>query len=775
MKTVKHAALMAGASLAAIAASPALAQDEPEATQTRAPLDTVVVTARRVEETLQQVPVAVTAVSQEDLADLGAENVGALQGVVPNLNIVQGRGSSSSANIFIRGVGQPDALATFDPAVGVYVDDVFYSRIRGALVDVYDVERIEVLRGPQGTLYGKNTNGGALKIITRKPGDEVRAAASLTVGSYNQIEATARLAGPIVEDKIAAGLSLYTGHRDGFVDDPLNNREYNDKDTFAIRGQLNFTPTENFELLITGDYTHESPRLTVGQAQNDLFAIDLDPDLNPLTPATAIVPLMSAPTEEWDYETSTTPGFQNSNELDHVGVSAQSTWCLNSAWTLKSISAYRSLVYDDYIDIDATVLELGDVFVGVDQDQTSQEFQLLYDNGGRFNGVVGLYWLNENIESTQIAFADDFLVVGSGVIPGGIPLAFERDIFDNLNLHSWAVFANGTLDLTDRLSASAGVRFTNEIKHYGRGTTTSFDPVGFEFQVRDEWDDISPAFSLDYQATENVLVYGRVSKGFKSGGFNGRANNPNEEQPYEPEEVWSYEAGFKGDLFDNRLRANAAVFYNDYKDFQARVSDTVQAPDPVTGNLVPTPVFTVLNAGALEIWGAELELLAAPTDQLTLQAAIGWLDAQYEEFLDERYPGGDRAPFEEPAFSPDLTLRAAAEYVVPLGGGKGELEFGGDVQYRGDMALAVDQSEQALLPLGTVQRIDSVFQDEYWLLDARVGWTSEDGHWGVTLHGENLTDELYKTDYQEFSSVGGIRTAYFGNPRTFSVRISWRN
>ncbi len=773
MTNPHRARLALSCAVAALAAGalsqPVLAQDEGETVRER---EVIVVTSRRQEETLQTVPGAVSAFSEAELLeDLAAENVGVLQGLVPNLNLVQGRGSSSSANIFIRGVGQPDALATFDPAVGVYVDDVYISRIRGALFDVYDIERIEVLRGPQGTLYGKNTNGGALRIVTRQPGDEFEANGRFSYGSYNAIEANASVSGPIAPGQLFGGATVYYGGRDGYVDDPITGDEYNDKDTFGLRGSLRWTPTSNVELSFAADYTHENPNLTVGQPVNGLFAVDIAP----LDPTLAIVPTFTPTGEEYDFVTATSlsragfPGseteLQNSNELDHWGVSATASWDLNDRWTLRSITAYRDLEYTDFIDIDATPLELGDVLVDVEQDQASQEFQVLY-NGDRLRGVGGVFWLNENIDSFQQAYADDFLLAA------GAPLPFTRDIEDSLSLHSWAAFANLVFDVNDRLSLTGGLRYTYELKRYSRGTTTTFDPVGVGFDVSEDWSDVSPLFSIDYQFTDEIFGYARFSRGFKSGGFNGRANNPNEEQPYDPEIVNSFEIGARTTWGGGRVILNGNVFYNDYQDFQARVSDTIDLPGP-GGALVPTAVFTVLNAGQLDIYGAEVEFLAEVYDNFTVDAQLGLLNAEYGEFLDQRYPGGDRADFEEPAFAPEITARLGGAYTWTFDN-IGELTLGASASYRDAHALAVDQSEQALLPFGTVDRIDEAFQEAYTLYDARLVLADFAGNWSAGIYGRNLSDEVYATDFQEFSSVGGIRTAYFGAPRTVTFQITAR-
>ena len=737
--------LLSTCALGALAV-PAYAQESEE---TALRQGEIVVTARRAEESLQDAPLAVSAFSEQALQDVSAENLGAIQGLVPNVNIVQGRGSNSSANIFIRGVGQPDALQTFDPAVGVYVDDVYLSRIRGALVDLFDLERVEVLRGPQGTLYGKNTIGGALKLVTRKPSlSGTDFDAELTVGDYSYGEGKIRWSAPLVEDKVGFSVSGLVSKREGFVKDPLfSGREYNDKDTVAGRIGLRFKQDDVFELNLQVDHTEESPSLTVGQATSPLFSLDL----SNFAPTIRFLPTGA----EFDYRTSTTPTLPNESELTHTGASATAVYTPNDAWTFKSVTAARDLDHEDYIDIDATPLELGDVFVGVDQDQYSQEFQVNYDAGGRFSFVGGVFGMVEEIESLQFAFADDFLTFF------GFPLAFTREIGDDLTTTSFALYGEGRYDVTDRLSAALGLRYTHEEKDYSRYTFTSLAPTPFSFSVTDSWEDVSPALTLDYDLTDDAMLYARYAQGYKSGGFNGRANNPGEQQPYDPEKVNSYEAGLKTSWMGGRLVANTAVFYNDYEDFQARVSQTVDNPTP---GQPPVIALTVLNAGALEIWGWEFEGAWLPTDALTLTATLGYLNAEYGEFNDLRAPGGDRSG-QTPAFSPEWTGRLAGKYVFDLGE-MGDLALNADASYRSEMALAVDNAN-----LVTGVRFPGMWSEDYWLYNANLTWSL--GSWRAVLWGKNLSDEVYRTDAQEFSSVGGIQTVYYGAPRTFGVTVGY--
>jgi iron complex outermembrane receptor protein len=736
-------ALCVGVSALAIGATPALAQEGQE--------EEIIVTARRTAESLQEVPASVSAFSEERMQQLGANDATGLQGAVPNLNIVQGRGSSNATNIYIRGVGQPDALQTFDPAVGFYVDDVYYSRIRGTQLELFDIERVEVLRGPQGTLYGKNTIGGAYRIVTRRPGQDPRGLFSVTLGDYGLLESRIAGSGP-VSDTLAIGGALFGTSRDGYVTNPVTGEEYNNRNAWGGRLQAAWDPTNDLSVDFAVDYAAEDNALTMGQPTNTLTTLFGVPIL--VLPATP---------PEFNFTARPTPGLPNSSELAHGGASLNVTWDVNDVLSLRSITAYRELNYDDYIDIDATQLETGDVFVGVDQDQISQEFQAIYETDAT-TLVGGVYYLQENVGSHQEAFADDLLTG-----PGGF--TFLRTVDDDLTTTSWAAFANGSFALTDRLNVGLGVRYTDENKDYFRTTSTFSSFPGFTLtparpnvNIDETWEDWSGMASFDYQAADNVLFYLRVAQGFKSGGFNGRANNPGEEAPYDPETVLSYEVGAKSDWMNGRLIANLALFYNDYQDFQARVSNLTT--DPGTG--LPSIELTVLNAGQLEISGAELELAFRPIDGLQLDAQIGYLDAQYGEFQDLRFVAfGNSRAFQEPAFSPDWTARIGAVYEMDLAS-VGTLTLSGSARYRSRMALAVDNTLT-----NSATELPGMFQDEYWLYDASLTWRPTD-ILSIALQGRNLSDEVYRTDAQEFSAVGNIRTAYYGAPQTWALVFTAR-
>jgi len=758
MNRLVKTALLAGAAMGAIA-SAAYAQDaRAQDAEPTSSVEDIIVTARRTEESAQKTPLALTAFSGETLERTGAQQVTDLQGAVPNLNLVQGRGSSNSTNIYIRGVGQPDALQTFDPAVGVYVDDVYYSRIRGSQFDLLDLERVEILRGPQGTLYGKNTIGGAMKLVSRRPGQTFRARASAAYGDYDLMEFQGAVSGPVT-DTLALGLSALHSERGGYVVDPATGAEYNDKNTSAARASLAWDPTSTFRVDLNVDYSKDDAGMTVGQATNSLTYLGY-----------GVAYPVATPAPEYDFKTRTTPGLPNETRLETWGTALRMTWDLSDALTLKSITSYRELNTDDYIDFDATELEIADALVAVDQKQTSQELQLTYDSGP-LTAVGGLYYLKEDVSSHQESYNDDLL----GPLYGNA--TFIRYIDDTLETTSKAAYANVSYAVTDALRLSAGVRYTKEEKDYARLTSvdSSFTMLigGVPVPVLNpsyafapptgEYEDTSIMLSADYQLSPDAMVYARYSQGFKSGGFNGRANSATEATEYQPETADSFEVGAKTQYWDNRLRLNLAAFMTKYDDFQARVSGIEVPP----GGGVPTPVLSVINAGSLDIFGFELEGVLAPVRGLTLDTQIGFLEADYKEFNDARFTafGGSRA-FQDPAFSPKWTLRVGGQYEWALDGGS-SVTFGAAAKYRSRMALAVDNTI-----INTDTELPGMYQDSYWLYDARVVWSDAADRYSAGLYGQNLADEVYKTDAQEFSSIGNIRTAYYGAPRTWMIKVT---
>jgi iron complex outermembrane recepter protein len=741
MSNLRVHSLSLAAAVSLLLAAPGSAEAQQPAADNQAAtdaVDTIVVTARRREESIQDVPVAVSAFGEADLQAMQARALDNLQGAVPNMNIVQGRGSASSVNVFIRGIGQPDALQTFDPGVGIYVDDVYLSRIQGALFSMFDVERIEVLRGPQGTLYGKNTAGGAIKVITRDPTGDPRADVEVVGGDFGRLETRLFASGDLGEMVSASIAGLYSDS-DGYVRDPDTGRRYNDDGSQAARAKLVYRPSDAFKLTFGADYTRQRNELTLGNPEAALTQFDFVLGTQVLRPA---------PTEEYNYRSRSSFTGNEGQELDHWGVSAVMDLDLSEQWALKSITAYRELETSFFIDIDASEFELGDVLVELDQKQVSQELQFHYDNGGNVQGLFGLYYLREKVPSHQEAYADDFLALA------GNPLSFLRTVDDDLKNRSYAAFTHFTWAFAENWSLGAGIRYTDEKKDYFRTTSTFSNFAGlngtFAFEDSASWTAWTPTVSLQRMFSDQLTGYTSVSRGFKSGGFNGRANAAADVSTFDPEFVWTYELGLKARSADGRMFGNFALFHSDYEDFQARVAEIVNPNAPI-----PNFSFPVLNAGKLRIQGAEFEggLLFGQGTRLSTQ--IGYQKAEYREFDDDRR---DRTDDNVP-FTPRWTARVAASHTFDFQHG-GSFTLGGDVSYRDDTWLSVDNREV-------------LKQDAYTLVGAFGVYASADSRWQIRGGVRNLTDELYKTDAQEFSSVGNIQTAYYGWPRHYYVGVRY--
>ncbi len=740
----KYLSMAVGCALLAPAAFVQAQEQQPAAGQQATQLDEVTVTARRRAESIQDVPVAVSAFGEEQIKDLQASTVEGLQGAVPNMNIAQGRGSANSVNVFIRGIGQPDALQTFDPGVGMYVDDVYYSRINGALFSLFDIQQLEVLRGPQGTLYGKNSTGGAIKLTTKNPFDNEGGAVEVTAGDYGRLEGRFYVSGKL-SDTIAASIAGAKITNDGYVKDAETGKRYNDDDTEALRFKMVFNPTDSFRATLSLDTTKQDAALTLGRPMADLRQTSLAP--------AGVIVLQPGETGEWNRRALTSFKNGEGQYLKHSGASLAMDWDINAQWTLKSISSYRKLKTKSYIDIDASEYELGDVLVALNQDQKSQEFQLHYDNGSNLHATFGAYYMKENVPSYQEAYADDLFSFLGAKVP------FLRTINDDLTTTSNAAFAHLNWEFVPSWTVAAGVRWTKDKKDYARSTSTfwgaPFTALNetVAFAANASWTAVTPSISLQKAFGDNLMGYVSANRGFKSGGFNGRANTRYDTQhaKFDPEYVWTYELGLKGSSADRRFRGSAAAFYSNYSDFQARVSQDVGT-------------FPVLNAAKLNIKGIELEGSALLGEATTLSAQIGWMDAKYDKFedfrLDPSYPGFDpNVNHDHVPFSPDWTARVALQHVFSLGD-NGNLTFGGDVSYRGKTWLSVDN--RAVLS-----------QDAYTLLGVYGVWDSPQMAWQVRAGVRNLTDKEYKTEGQEFASVGNIQTAYYGLPRNWYMSLRY--
>lgn len=690
-------------------------------------LEGITVTARKRKETLMDVPVAVTAFTPERVDTLNIEDLGDLGGQVPNLTIYAARGSSSTVTAYIRGVGQSDPLWGVDPGVGIYLDDVYIARPQGALLDVFDVERVEVLRGPQGTLYGKNTIGGAIKYVSRQLSPKFGGYGQITVGNYSQLDAKAAVGGALDEGgKFRARVAVASLNRDGFGRNIVTDQEVSDKEINAARVSFGIFASETFDIIFNYDWMDDQSGVRGAKM--------LQPN--------RFVP--TAPPLDSRYDVRN--GMPNVNDTSMDGASATATWVMNDAWTLKYILAHRSSDTETNIDFDTTQAPIADVKAFYSDSQTTNELQVNYDAGGRSRGVIGLY-----------SFSGD---AGGQVLNNFFNLLFG-DTQGTVYTDSIAVYGDWTFDLTDTLKLDAGIRYTDEDKHavvlnrgYSDGTYTTPISVAADFDKTINFKNTSPKISLDYQATPEVMMYGSFSRGFKSGGYNIRAQAtavPRSAEPFKDEQVDSFEVGSKMSLLDESLFLNVAAFYNDYQDIQLSVftaydSDGDGTDDAFFGD------FT--NAGKGTAKGLEFEYQWLPAEGWLVSGNLAYLKTRYDKYI---FQGLNIANEQEFTNAPEKSGSVNVEYNTGIGDG-GNLAFRVGFTYQSHVVATTEVTRTA----------DPITQGGYGLLNAGVIWrTGKD--WMFSLQGTNLTDKEYRTTGYNINSALGVFTGFYGAPRQYTL------
>ena len=730
MKNVVKAALMAGAAWSAMAGM-AAAQDapaqEPEATS----VDEIVVTARRRDEVLKDVPVAVSALSEARLEQTGAADITALQQQTPNATVQVARGSNSTLIAFIRGVGQQDPLWGFEPGVGLYVDDVYVARPQGAVLDVFDVERIEVLRGPQGTLYGRNTVGGAIKYVTSRLSQDAELELKGSYGSFNQVDFLAMGSLPVTDSlRVGAAMARYT--RDGYGENLNTGAETYDKDVTAFRASAEFTPNDDVFVRLSYDKLADDSAPRHGHRE-----------------VAGVGPGAGIPASVYD----TYAGIGDENSVETEGYSMTVQGRVSDSWTLKAIAARREGRTDTVIDFDNTPAPTLDIPAFYEDEQTTLELQALFDYD-RIQGVMGLFYLDG-----RAAGAFDTILGNAGIVigTGGF-----------VETSSVSAYADVNLDLTERLHLSLGARYTIDDKtgdvfranYLGAtrspltgGTVRAPLLLRTDYTNSKTFDKFTPRVALSYDFSDEITGYASYSQGFKSGGFDMRGDaifTPNTVNGYEPETVDSYEMGLKGRV--GPLSFSSAVFYNEYQDQQV----TTQVP--AIGGIASF----VDNVGSSTFYGAEFEGSLFLMDGLTANFAVGYLNSDFEEFLRYNLALG---VYED--ISDQVVLQNAPEWTGYLG-----LTWTGDVA-GGELVVIPsvswrDDYSQFEFPNPILD------QEGFALVDLSATWTAPNDRLVFGLYGKNLTDEEYRVGGYNF--VGALFNnsviGYYGPPRTVTASVT---
>lgn len=662
-----------------------------------AALEVVNVTARKRTESMQTVPIAVTAISAEQIQNRQITAVEDLGRSVPNLITTQSSGSPTNTRVFMRGLGQNESTQpTAESAVGLYIDDVYIARSNGANIGLYDVERIEVLRGPQGTLYGRNSTVGAMKIVTKKPSED--ADLSLRIGYGSRDHQEYKVAGSIpFSDSWAGGFSVVGTKYDGYMDeyDALTgDRESTDLNARKYGGA-------RFALSTIGDGDF--------QADFSVYAFKDDGDGNYATP---LDPTTGKPVDNDLYLTLTSR--EQSAEADQWGGSANLSWDLSENLTLKSITGYRNVDNTGLIDISGR--NSWYIETDVSSYQLSQEFQLQGSVGESFDWITGIYYLHEESES----WSENTI---SGFISSVQDYEVETD--------SYAAFGEGTFHVTDRFDMTVGLRYSIDDKSFDGSTNSNLIFSNGSNKLSDDFEDWTSRVSFNYQATDNAMLFASYATGFKAGGFQGRAFNAEDQLAvYDPETVTTYEAGFKSDWLNQTLRVNGTYYYNNFKDLQ------LNSLNPVGGGTI------VENAAEAVVDGIELEVSYAPTDSwyFFLNQATAW--GEYREV-------GDLASGvtkdSELANTPTANTKLGAEYTLFISD-VGSLTFGVDYQHTSATNPGASTSENVRIP-----RLD--------LFNGFIRYSGRDDKWDLGIYGTNLGDKEYHYTGFTFGSFESMYAA----------------
>ena len=719
--------LLCGVSWLAFGATLALGGAAAAQTNT-AEVSELVVTAQRVEENIQQVPIAVSAFSRSALEQQSIETIQDIALRTPSFSA--GAVDPIQSNLAIRGIGSAFGIsqnAGGDASVVVFVDGVYAGRGGTPDIDALDLERVEVLRGPQGTLFGKNAVGGLVQYVSRKPQPEPSLRLQGEYGNYDRIALNARGNIPI-SDTVFVSVGASLKNRDGYEYNATTRHHVNDQDLKTAALAVRFLPTPDLDVVLAADFTDQdqrgNPRHNICDAtfQAGIHCVGIDPD----------------------------PRVVNAYTDGYLRRWLQ-TYRADADWktqfgTLTSITAYRAVTLNFRTPFFSNPVNPPNQIESTETDheknkQFSQELRLAFGGfGERLKGQVGAYYLHEDntrIEDLQQDFPAPS-ITGVATYP------------QMVKGRSFAIFGQASFAITDTLTATAGVRQTWERKrgHFiGRKISgpglppplaANYDVVGSK-----SWDALTPRFALDWQATPETLLYASATRGFKSGGFQGIAGSgPSQATPYDPEYAWSYEAGAKTQWLDNRLRVNAAIFRTNYKDLQV-------------SQLVPLCCVVVGNAATARIKGVEVEFVATPVEGLQIDGGYAYLHAVFTSFANgatANFTGNDLPR------SPRHKFHLGAQYSM-------------DVQGWGAL-VRVDYTNQAHSYF-EASNIPTQKQEGFINLDARASITSPDKRWEVAVWGKNLTDELVPTYVTAFAPYRQVLVPY-APPRTYGVTLVWR-
>lgn len=721
MKSFNKYLLLASAS--AFVIFPADVQAQSNAVNAGRITDEIIVTARKKEETLQQAPLAVSAISGDQLERQGIEQFDQVLATIPNASQSGGIAGDLQGLVSIRGISTLVRFVGLETGVGFYVDGVYVGRPESFNQELIDIERVEVLKGPQGAVFGKNTIAGAINIITRDPGDETRATIEAQYGNFNHLRLRGAVSGELAENTLYGSISGGITKRDGFVENAFEGGEdLDDADNVNGRAKLRFTPSDKAEFKLTGDFLSSDTNASFFEVSDVAF---LD-DPSEATPFTV---------------NSDQP---NTLKRDIYGLSLTSDIDIGEGeWT--TVLGYRDTSFDAQLDDDKLPVRFFVDSFSSDSDFFSAETRYSGSMGDNFNYLVGAYYFTQDASNVSNFALGDFLTGFPGIEP---PL----DLTSTVDTDSIALFFNTDYALSDKMTLEVGGRYISEDKravHNQVDGTGLFGNVAFDIDRTD--DDFAPTVSLSYDFNNDNTGYLRYSEGFKSAGFNTDIISAAANQQVDPETVTSYEAGYKMSAAGGRFRANAAVFYSDYKDLQVAT--------------ITSAAVSLENAAAADIYGAELDFVAAIGDYFDVNGSIGLLDASYDDF--EGCPAGGAIAVTPQTncagnalnLAPDLNMALGGQLTYPMGNGFGDFIARADWNYRSEVFFE-PQNEDRLSGEGR------------HLLNLRAGISTDS--WDFIGWANNVTDETYVNFADDRSAIFVNTTQAFGAPRTYGVTLRYK-
>ncbi|MEN0036303.1 MAG: TonB-dependent receptor [Cellvibrio sp.] len=715
-------------------------------------LETVTVTATRRAESLQTVPVAVSVLKGDELAKTNRNSVATIAAVVPTLNF-RTNASNKDASLFVRGVGTISTSPGVEPTVSTVIDGVVYARAGQATLDLFNIERIEVLRGPQGTLFGKNASAGVLNIVTKEPtADTTGFIDTSYFGGGDEKRISAGISGSL-NDSARGSLAVLWGDYDGNVTNVFNGDKVNGYSKKGVRGKLVLTPTDDLKITLAADHLKSDDTIPVGVLYRNSTAAYPTGTVTPTNPA---IVAGGSPVVASEENREINHNLKTHVEDENQGLSAQLDWSLGEH-TLTSITAYRTWENTQIQDGDRLSAVIPNVQVqshdrgDVDFNQLSQELRLSSPKGNFVEYVAGLYYLTTEDDQT---YRRDIITVA------GVPHTGVADF--SVETTSYSAFGETTFNFTDRFRGLVGLRWTNddiEFTHARVSTSTASQagirPAESGSGSTSE-DEVSGRAGVQFDLTEDVLTYFTYSQGYKGPAynvfFNAAAVN-GDYLPLAPETSDSFELGLKSTLFDNRLRFNAAVFDTTYDNYQANFRDVVGG----------TVVTRLINAGEVSSKGVEVDFEAKITPQFTLSGAIAKIDARIDEF---KIPSG-LTPAQIAAasvngkplpFSPDVKGSLQANYAIELGNGL-IIDLGTDYNWQSEVQYDLSQTPDTI-------------QDSYGIWNASIALSDPDKGWRVALLGKNLADESYAAFLQQ-ANGGLYRAVPRDDERYFGVNARW--